>query len=407
MESYKVLIDSAIWTCESNLVSCSMLYRYLIENGHTITYDPTHADFIIINSCGFFKKTEDKSLNLFQKYHSLKKKNATVIMFGCLVKINKNKLASLDLFLVGHNETSKLDQIFYKKNKFESIRPFCDEQTKKMLLVGKQPYKFAENIPFLLSKLFIHFIKKIRVNYEKMIRHITYIDRTFIVIGTGCTGKCSYCVIKKAKGNIHSQKIENILADIKNTYDSTKNIFLVSEDCGCYGIDIKTNLFELLQDIHKNFPQASVDLNNVNPMWLEKQSKNYIKLFQDMKIDFVLIPLQSGSNKIINKMNRKYNVDNVIKIIDQLKKISPNTLIYTHFIIGYPGESVFDFLKTLAATKHFDYPAPFQYYDNKETASASLPHKKSNFNISLRYLFFLLFINFVILFKLLMHPQDS
>lgn len=407
MESYKVFIDSALWTCEPNLVSCSMLYRYLIENGHTITYDPAQADFIIINSCGFFKKTEDISLNLFQKYYSLKKKNATIIMFGCLVKINENRLTSLDLLPVSHNETSKLDQIFCKTNKFETIQPYCDEQTKKMLLVGKQPYKFAENMPFLLSKPFISFIKKIKANYEKMIKHVTYLDKTFIVIGTGCTGKCSYCVIKKAKGNIRSRKIEDIITDIKNIYGPTKNIFLVAEDCGCYGVDIETNLFELLYSIHKKFPQISINLNNINPQWLEKQPKEYIKLFRDMKIDFALIPMQSGSNKIINKMNRQYNVDNVIKIIDQLKKVSPDTLVYTHFIIGHPGESVFDFLKTLAVTKHFDYQIPFKYYDNKGTVSASLPHKKSDFIISSRFLLFMLFINVVILYKLLMRPQDS
>ncbi|MCX6667992.1 MAG: radical SAM protein [Euryarchaeota archaeon] len=407
MESYKVLIDSAIWTCEPNLVGCSMLYRYLIKNGHTITHDPSQADFIIINSCGFLKETEDKSLNLFQKYYSLKKKHAAIIMYGCLVKINEKQVASLDLIAIGYDETSKLDQIFCRTNKFDAVQPYCDEQIKKTLLVGKQPYKFAENIPFLLSKIFIYFIKKVRINYEKMIRHITYLNKTFVLIGTGCTGKCSYCVIKKAKGNIHSRKIEYILADIKNIYGPTKNIFLVAEDCGCYGVDIGTNLIELLYEINKRYPNLSIDINNINPVWLEKQPNEYIKMFQDINIEFALIPIQSGSNKIITQMNRSYDPNNVVKIIDKIRKASPRTFMYTHFIIGFPGESTIDFLKTLSAARHFDYPVPFGYYGRKGTVSATLPHQKSSASISLRYCLFILFINFVILYKLLTGPQET
>jgi len=384
-----------------------MIYRYLIENGHSITYDPTQADYIIINTCGFSRNNEEKSCNLFQKYYALKKKSATIIMFGCLVRIDENRLMSLDVVPIGHNDTTTLDQIFCRTNQFNTIQPYCDESTKRMLLIGKQPYKFAESIPFLFSKLFIPFIKRMRINYDRMVRHVKYIDRTFIVIGTGCIGDCSYCVIKKAKGNLRSRSIEEIEANIRNIHFRTKNIFLVAEDCGCYGVDIKTNLFELLYNIHNTFPEASLDLNNVNPQWLEKQSEEYIKLFEDITIDFALIPLQSGSHKIIKQMNRHYDPEIVVKIIDRIKKESPKTLMYTHFIVGFPGESTLDFLKTVAAVRHFDYPIPFKYSSNKGAASSRLPQQKSNVVISLRYALLMAVINIVIFSKLITIPPDD
>lgn len=404
MESYTVYIDSVFWICEPNLVSCSMLYRYVIENGHFITDDPSQADFIIINSCGFNKENEDRSINFFQKYYNQKKKHARIIMFGCLVNINETRLKSLDVILVGQKDTSSLDRIFYRTTHFASIQPYCDDVTKKMLQVGKQLNKFIVTTPFLLSKLFMPFLKRIQINYEHMIRHITYKERNFILIGTGCTGNCSYCIIKKVKGHIRSRRIEEILENIRHVDYCTKNIFLVAEDCGSYGVDMQTNFPELLVRIHQRYPQATLDINNINPYWLETQPEDYIKLFTQTRIDFALIPLQSGSKKIIIQMNRRYDPKKVLPVIDQIKNISPTSFLYTHFIVGFPGESTVDFLKTVAAVKHFDYSIPFKYSPNMETPSASLPHQKSNIVKSLRYIVLMFVINIVIFTKLLKRP---
>ena len=99
-------------------------------------------------------------------------------------------------------------------------------------------------------------------------------------------------------------------------------MFLVANDCGCYGSDIKTSLINLLNEINKRFPSISIELNYLNPQWLEKNFNGYIKLFRDIDIDLVVIPVQSGSNKVLKNMDRRYDIGKVIKIIDKIKKVS-------------------------------------------------------------------------------------
>ena len=230
------------------------------------------------------------------------------------------------------------------------------------------------------------------VKYGQMIDTITQKNRYFVEISRGCTGNCSYCVIKKAKGKLRSRTVEAILTDIGKLYDPSKKLFLVADDCGCYGLDAGSNLIELISEVDKQFPSISIDINYLSPQWFERRPDEYIKLFKDTSIDLVIIPMQSGSNIVLKKMNRHYDADKIIKIVDQIKKASPKTLMYGHFIVGFPGERIIDFLKTLSAMKHFDYPIPFNYSEMKGTPSASLPHKKSRFVILLRWYIALFFV---------------
>jgi len=300
---------------------------------------------------------------------------------------------------------------FYSKRKFETFKPYCNHETRNELILGKKHFLsktnpigfirncFLDNYLFLFSMIFYPFSKRIRLNYKQM--NDSQTNKIFIEISRGCTGNCSYCIIKKAKGKIHSRKIENIIADIEKRYSSSKNLYLVADDCGCYGVDIGSNLVELIYEINERFPDLSITINYLNPNHLQRYSDEYIKLFKEVNIDVVLTPLQSGSNRIVKNMNRDYDIDKVIKIVGQIRNISPKTLIFSHFIIGYPGESTMDFLKTLSVSKHFDYPMSFIYSDVKGTISSSLSHKKSKFVAISRFFASVLFFNFVIFFRLL------
>ena len=104
---------------------------------------------------------------------------------------------------------------------------------------------------------------------------------------------------------------------------------------------------------NKEFLPSSEYISEINANWnrhIKKYPNDYIKLFSDINIRFATIPVQSGSNKILKNMNRKYNISKVIKVIKKIKQVSPKTVIYTHFIIGYPGE------KTIVniQLEHFD-----------------------------------------------------
>lgn len=405
MKSYKVYIDSPTWMCEGNLIESSRICRYMLQNGHEVIDNPSEADYIVINSCGFIKAREDDSVYLFKYYNSQKKEKALIIMFGCLIKINEDLINSLDVIPIDFGEGYKFDKIFYDKVKFADIAPYCDDFTRQKLFMEKRAFEESKVVSFIFTRFMLPFSKKVRLNFRRLIDRVTFKTKNLVEIGRGCVFNCSYCVIKKAKGNVSSRPIKDIISDIENLHDTKRNLFLVADDCGSYGLDIKTNLFELLYEIKKKFPDLSIELDAINPFWLEKYTNEYIKLFSDVNIKFAVIPVQSGSNKIIKDMNRKYDINNVIKIIKKIKKASPKTIVYTHFIIGYPRENIIDFIRTLFCVVHFDLPIILIYSGHKDNTSLSFPYSKSKFNALLKHTIIVFLLNFVIFHKLLSYPK--
>lgn len=228
--------------------------------------------------------------------------------------------------------------------------------------------------------------------------------KILVQISQGCLGNCSYCVIKKAKGNLQSRSIDAIIMDIERMYDPSKTLYLVADDCSCYGLDSGTNLFQLLKIIREKFPVLPIQMNYISPNFLTKFYNEYRKLFQEFSIPFITIPIQSGSNKIIKNMNRHYDTRQIVEIIKELKQISPRTYFEGHFIIGYPGETFVDYLKSLFTTQYFDCPVALIYSDAKGTKSAILPQKKLQITKQMRYLLMIFFINFIVLYKLATNP---
>ena len=405
MSHYKVLIDSASWECLPNLVSCSKIYRYMIQNGHQITDDASESDFIIINTCGVFEKSENFSIDLFKKYSKLKKDDAKIIMVGCLVKINKRLIESLGTEAMSYDELEKLDNIFYNNIRIEDVHPACEQNVRFRLRSNKMPYDLKKTAMFKPNKFLEKISKAFINNYKKMMEDLEHKNKIYVEIvktGTGCTGNCSYCVIKKAKKKIDSKTPEMIMEEIKNLYTGdSKKLLLIADDCGSYGIDKGWNLPFLIHKIHENFPNLSISLNFLNPKWFQKQKEEYLKIFREIKIDSIQVTLQSGSNKIIKKMNRHYNVKEVISTINEIKKISSGTLLYSHFIVGFPGETTSNFLKTFFAVRYFDANFPFKYEDREGAESVVFPDKKSRFVIDIRYRIILTVIRFYIIYYLL------
>jgi tRNA A37 methylthiotransferase MiaB len=407
VESYKVYLDSANYLCEINLLGYSMIHRYLTENDHIIVDEPSQADFIIIDSCGFTKQHEDATINLYRNLLLKKGKKTTVILFGCLIKINPILTSSLEVQTIDYDEGNKFDKIFYKKTKFGDIKPSGDTKKFDDLFFHKVVVQPTKILPLFMSRLMLPFSKKLRRNYQSIIDNLISKNKILVEICRGCASNCKYCVIKKTRGGVRSRQIKEILDDIEKFYDPTKELFLVADDCSCYGMDMKTNLFELLYEIQKRFPDLSIDLDNINPCWLEKYPNDYIRLFSDLNIGYATIPLQSGSNRIVKDMNRNYDVKKIQDIVWRLKRASPKTAIYSHFIICYPEETFIDFLRTIHSAMYFDLPIAFEYSAPKDHASPSGLDFRSRFKITSRMSFFMLILNFTVLYRLLTLPNKE
>lgn len=379
MITYKVLLDSTNINCKPNSILSSKIHNYLKNNAHIIVNNLSQADYIVLNTCGFNETFENISMELFKKYGVEKKCNAKIITIGCLNKINeslRDKFSDI-IFLP---ELEDLDSIFfnilkYKDNKEAYLK---QEIISDLSVNNKRGFAVSDKITLMLVETITILCKKLRINNPKLLLALEEVkneNKFYVEIGRGCGFACNYCVIKKARGEMHSRRITQILSDIDTVFEPNKKLCLIADDCGSYGIDINENIFSLLYAINKKHPTLYIDLCYVNPLWIQKYEKEFLELFKNVKINSINIPMQSGSDKIIQLMNRDYSVEKVLGAIENFRQISPDTLIWSHIIIGFPGESRADFRRSMSMSTIFDFSYKFIYTEKKGTASAFLPNK--------------------------------
>lgn len=266
--------------------------------------DEKNAHLIVINTCGVKEQTETK----IYKYISdnLKVfKNKEIIVTGCLVDINSKKL--------------------------------------KELLPKAKMFKVKDK-----EKL-LKYLDKLRSKQEKPKPEIT----KAIIIANGCLGNCAYCAVKFARGKLKSKSVKEIKEEIKEAVNNnTKEILLTAQDTGCYGLDIKTNISSLLKEVIKIPGDFKIRLGMGNPQHFKKYKKEIAEIFKSEKMyGFLHVPIQSGSDSVLKKMNRYYTKKEYLDLINYFRKNIKDVTIATDVIVGFPTETEKDFLKTIEVIK--------------------------------------------------------
>ncbi len=372
-----VFISSLHTRCKPNAVLTSGIGRYIQKNDFNIVQDITKADYVIVNTCGFTAEQEEVCVNLFRSAKSKVKPGCKLISMGCLNKIAGHifEESGLEDVHVLHEE-NEIDNLLSPKIKYDDVPgKFVDETVLERMGIGIYSTSsiYSDKI-----KNFFYSLENLRGTKSALGLLYKVVDqnnKVFIQVASGCVGNCAYCIIKKAKGHIKSRSLEDVLNDVTKLYQPDKSIYLVGDDCASYGADIKSSLPKLILDINSHFPNAVFNINYVSPFWLEKQESEYFEMFQKVNIASINVTVQSGSNYIIKKMNRSYDIKNIKRIIRRLRKISPRTVFLTHMLVGFPGERFSDFLKTLLTITHFDGSGIFAYSDRKGTASDKMNNK--------------------------------
>lgn len=292
--------------------------RYL---GCQITNDASTSNIIIVNSCGVKKQTEDKVidyLKLIKRRYPEKK----ILLAGCLPKINPQRI----------NKEKICDKIFGPTEIGDLI-------------------KYISSIIELRKKLDID---DIRVHdYIPMKNSITYP----LGVSSGCLDKCSFCGTRNARGIVKSMELEKIRKIIVKLIErGYKEILLTSTDLGAYGFDLKPrrnmiDLLRMISDIDRDF---IVRVGMANPRWIYKWLDELIEIFKSSNkfYHFLHIPVQSGSDELLVKMNRGHGTMEYIESVKRMRReISPLFTISTDIIVGHPGETDKDFELTLDILK--------------------------------------------------------
>ncbi|MCQ5341264.1 MAG: tRNA (N(6)-L-threonylcarbamoyladenosine(37)-C(2))-methylthiotransferase [Candidatus Methanomethylicia archaeon] len=290
--------------CSANKIEEEIIRRKLISSGFYITDSINDADVIIVNTCTVRTETD---LKIMKYLSSINKINKKIIVTGCM--------ASAQPALIAKNFPS-----------CSIISP-----------ISKIDEAIKNNIKICLDK-------------EKPIDSFPYINgiKASILIARGCLGNCSYCIVRIAKGTLKSIScdiIKNNLLEALNY--GAKEIRISAQDTGVYGYDIGVNLAFLLNKLIEIPKDFIMRIGMFKPSSVLPFLNQLLDSYSSEKIyKFIHIPVQSGSNKILEKMNRGYNIETFKKVLNAFRERFPNITFYTDIIVGFPGEEEYEFNET-------------------------------------------------------------
>ncbi len=318
--------------CSLNTADSETIKGVLQENGFTESR-LNEAELIIVNTCGVKEQTEQKILKRLKELNSLaEKEKKKLIAFGCLAKISPQKIA----------EAAPSAEI---------VPPDLRELGKAL---GIKTRDFCLSLPAERFKTFV----------------------SIIPVSRGCNSSCTYCCVKNARGKLQSHPLPELTKRFSEAVSLTPEIWLTAQDTAAYGHDFGGNLTELLEALLKTEGKFRVRLGMMNPHNAEKNFQGIVKALNSGKFfKFLHLPVQSGSDKILEKMNRKYSSAQFLSLVEKFREKIPSLTISTDLIVGFPGESEEDFQKSLALLKKAkpDVLNISRYGKRPNTVAAEIP----------------------------------
>jgi len=346
--------------CHRRFLDAGRTYEYLLVNG-LVPASEEEADLIVVYTCGGFNDWETRSIRAAKE---ASEKKGDVIISGCLNQINPDAFKGLKIKNLRHSQMPILDNLIHAKVKFKDVPK-----------VSKVRGVHILNTKTKWQRRFLEFEPRIRYVKKIVKRVLTKKPESAykLEIARGCLGNCTYCAIKFAMGDLRSRKISDIKLEFNKAIKTHKRIELIAGDIGCYGIDIDTSLPELLKELLSAKGDYKLVLTDINPTYFVKFKKTLIPLLvkHQERIEKVMIPVQSGSNKILKAMKRMYDIKDVKNALLKLKREAPGIKLETHLLVGFPGESEHDFELSKEFIEKIGFDDYFFYsYDDRPRTQA-------------------------------------
>lgn len=344
----KVYIET--YGCQMNQADSEIVGSIVKSNGYELTDDILNADIIFVNTCSIRDNAEQRVHNRLVEFEALKKKNPNlkVGVLGCMAE--------------------RLKETLFEENKVVDI------------LIGPDSYR---DIPRLLEKVSISGQKAANVilsedeTYSeiKPVRIGTNGVSAFISIMRGCENFCSYCVVPFTRGKERSRDYKTIIEEAKSLFDEGyREITLLGQNVNSYlwKEDSKSiNFASLMEMVAKISPLLRIRFSTSHPKDISEQLIKTIASYPNI-CKYIHLPLQSGSNTMLKKMNRHYTREDYASKIEMIRKYMPDCAISTDIITGFSGESLQDHKDTLSMMQWvgYDYAFMFNYSERSNTIAA-------------------------------------
>lgn len=332
--------------CAKNQTDAETMLALLLENGSEAVNEPSEADIIIVNTCGFIDAAKQESIETILEMAEYKETGncKKLIVTGCLAERYAddilNELPEVDAVL-GTGDYDKINEIIQSA--------------------------FSETIKPVISG---HIDRTPECNLPRLLLTPPY--TAYLKIADGCDNNCTYCAIPKIRGHFRSRSIESIYNEaVELSERGVKEIILIAQDTTRYGSDIGTNLSELLEKLSEIEKLKWIRIHYYYSEAITKELIDTMAKY-DKICNYIDMPVQHADNYILRRMARRTNREEMEEKIAYMRQKLKNCYIRTSIIVGFPGEkeehfnNLYDFVKKM----RFDRMGVFTYSREEGTAAA-------------------------------------
>ncbi len=339
--------------CQMNVHDSEQMAALLTDSGYKLTGNIKLADLILLNTCSIREKAEHKVYSKLGRISKLKEQNPELIIGvgGCLAQHLGTKF---------HKKVRHLDFVFGTHN--------------------------IHRLPQLVAAISKKREKITEVDFHKLLNSIGVFAQpesgavsAFVTIMQGCNNFCAYCVVPYLRGPEMSRPPDDIIEEIRKLADcGIREVTLLGQNVNSYGKNLGSglNFTALIKKIGKISGIERIRFTTSHPRDLSFELINCFAE-EEKLCEHIHLPVQSGSNRILALMNRGYTVEEYMKKVDHLRKLSPQISITSDIIVGFPGETRNDYQETIDMMEkiRFDSTFSFKYSERKGTAAQKLEGK--------------------------------
>ena len=336
--------------CQGNVADSEHIKGMLVEMGYTLTDMPEHADFILYNTCAIREHAEDRVFGNVGALKVLKKDKPHLIiaLCGCMMQqthvSDKIKKSYPFVNLVfGTHVLHKLPELV-SKVLCTGKRVFCTDESDGVI---------AEGMPYSRDSG----------------------ENAWLPIMYGCNNFCSYCVVPYVRGRERSRRPEVIIAEAKQLVaEGYKLITFLGQNVNSYGIgsEFDTNFSELIKEVDKIDGDFKFDFMTSHPKDCTKELIDALAVSKHF-CGHLHLPVQSGNNRILKEMNRRYTREHYLDLVHYAREKMPEVDLTTDIIVGFPGETYEEFLDTISLIKEVKYGSMFTFiFSKREGTKAAL-----------------------------------
>ncbi len=347
MKNKKVYIET--YGCQMNVADSEVIIGLLQEDGHEFTENIQDADVILVNTCSVRENAEGRVYGRLGEFkrHKSNRPEVVVGVLGCMAERFR-------------------DKIFDKRNNVNFKNGIVD------IVVGPDEYR---KLPELVSKAW-HGEKGIAVQFSRLENYedITPIRKNgfsaWIPVMRGCNNFCSFCVVPHTRGRERSRSAKSILQEIRELSEKgLKEITLLGQNVNSY-YNEDTDFAELLRKASRVNRNMRFLFTTSHPKDLSDRLIEVIAEEPNIA-KYIHLPVQSGSDRILDLMNRNYNSDHYCKQVDKIKNLIPGISLTTDIISGFPTETIDDHQMTLDLIEEIKFDGAFMFaYSPRENTKS-------------------------------------